>query len=57
MDRKSRGKGSVVLAYGDRTASLEDPFGHRWYVATRKENLAMAQVKKRAAEMAQKAGS
>ena len=38
--------------YGDRAGQVEDPFGHRWYVATHKEELTPAQIKKRmAAEM------
>ena len=36
--------------YGDRAGGLEDPFGHRWYVATHKEDLTPAQIKKRMAE-------
>jgi len=36
--------------YGDRTASLEDPFGHLWHIATHKVELSMAELKKRAAK-------
>ena len=39
--------------YGDRTASLEDPFGHVWHFATHVEDVSMAELKKRAAKMAQ----
>lgn len=35
--------------YGDRAGQLEDPFGHKWYVATHKEELTMDEIKKRAA--------
>ena len=35
--------------YGDRAGQLEDPFGHKWYIATYKEELTMEEVKKRAA--------
>ena len=35
--------------YGDRSGSLEDPFGHAWHVATHKEDLSMEEVQKRAA--------
>lgn len=42
--------------YGDRTCLVEDPFGHRWYVATHKEDLSKAEVKKRAMQMAQSGG-
>jgi PhnB protein len=33
--------------YGDRNGSLVDPFGHTWYVATRKENLPMDEIRQR----------
>jgi PhnB protein len=35
--------------YGDRTGQFEDPFGHRWSVATRIEDLTVEQVAERAA--------
>jgi len=38
--------------YGDRSASLEDPFGHVWHVATHKEDIAPDEMERRA-----KAGS
>jgi PhnB protein len=38
--------------YGDRTGSLEDPFGHVWHVATHTEDIPMKALKKRAAAMA-----
>ena len=41
--------------YGDRTASLQDPFGHLWHFATHVEDVTMAELKKRAAKMAQAA--
>jgi PhnB protein len=34
--------------YGDRTGTFEDPFGHVWHVATRKEDLAPDELKRRA---------
>jgi PhnB protein len=34
--------------YGDRTGTIEDPFGHVWHIATRKEDLTKAQMRKRA---------
>lgn len=43
--------------YGDRTATLEDPFGHVWHVATHKEDVPAKELKRRAAEMAAKASS
>ncbi|MBK5438823.1 VOC family protein [Pseudomonas sp. TH32] len=34
--------------YGDRSGTLKDPFGHVWFLATRKEDLTEAQVRQRA---------
>jgi PhnB protein len=34
--------------YGDRTGSFEDPFGHVWHIATRKEELSPDELKQRA---------
>ena len=34
--------------YGDRTGTLEDPFGHIWFLATRKEDLTPEEINKRA---------
>ena len=42
--------------YGDRTGSLRDPFGHVWHLATHKEDLSMAELKKRAEQAAKGAG-
>ena len=42
--------------YGDRSATIEDPFGHVWHVSTRKENLSKKEMAKRAAE-AMKSGA
>jgi PhnB protein len=36
--------------YGDRTGQFEDPFGHRWSVATHVEDLPPEEMTKRAAE-------
>ena len=41
--------------YGDRSGSLEDPFGHVWHVATHKEDIPAKELKKRAAAMAKSA--
>jgi PhnB protein len=38
--------------YGDRTGSLEDPFGHVWHVATHKADLSLEELTKRAAAKA-----
>jgi PhnB protein len=37
--------------FGDRVATIVDPFGHRWQIATRKENVAPAEMQKRWTEM------
>ena len=33
--------------YGDRSGQLEDPFGHRWFVATHVEDVPAAEVQRR----------
>jgi uncharacterized glyoxalase superfamily protein PhnB len=37
--------------YGDRTGSVKDPSGNTWYIATHKEDVAPAELKKRADAM------
>jgi len=37
--------------YGDRSASVKDPFGHLWFLATHKEDLAEEQIRQRAMEL------
>lgn len=34
--------------YGDRTGTLEDPFGHIWLLATHKEDIAPEEINRRA---------
>ena len=36
--------------YGDRTGQFEDPFGHRWSVASHVEDVPPEEMEKRAAE-------
>jgi PhnB protein len=38
--------------YGDRAGQFEDPFGHRWNVATHVQDVAPAEMSKRAAALA-----
>jgi PhnB protein len=38
--------------YGDRTATLTDPFGHEWTVATHVEDVSPEEMQKRASAMA-----
>jgi PhnB protein len=33
--------------YGDRTGTVQDPFGHVWHIATHVEDLSMAELRKR----------
>lgn len=33
--------------FGDRSGGIEDPFGHRWSIATRKENVSREEMMKR----------
>jgi len=37
--------------YGDRSGTVLDPFGHKWTIATHKEDLSVEEMKKRAAAM------
>ncbi|WP_328841266.1 VOC family protein [Streptomyces europaeiscabiei] len=36
--------------YGDRVGQLEDPFGHRWHVASHVEDISPEEMEKRARE-------
>ncbi len=36
--------------YGDRSGAIDDPFGHRWLIATNKEELSPAEIGERAAK-------
>ena len=38
--------------YGDRSGQFEDPYGHRWNVATHVEDISEEEMSRRAAEMA-----
>jgi PhnB protein len=40
--------------YGDRNATLEDPFGHKWTVAVHLEDVTPEEMKRRMAAMAKK---
>ena len=33
--------------YGDRSGQIEDPFGHVWFVATKKEQLSVGEIQRR----------
>ena len=38
------------MFWGDRYGVLQDPFGHKWSVATHKEDLSPDEIQKRGAE-------
>jgi PhnB protein len=37
--------------YGDRMATIEDPFGHRWYISTHVEDVTPEEIARRAAAL------
>ncbi|KFE53829.1 VOC family protein [Pseudomonas syringae] len=37
--------------YGDRSGTLRDPYGHVWFIATHKEDIAPEEIRRRAEEM------
>jgi PhnB protein len=37
--------------YGDRSGTIEDPFGHMWNISTHTEELSMGEIRRRAAAM------
>ena len=39
--------------YGDRTGTVLDPFGHRWTIATHKEDVSVEEMQRRAASAMQ----
>lgn len=46
--------------YGDRSGSVEDPFGHLWYISTHMEDVSREEMERRVAayvEQAQQAGA
>jgi PhnB protein len=42
--------------YGDRTGTIEDPFGHVWHIATHKEDLSEQELHRRAQKAMEKQG-
>ncbi len=58
VTQKAEAAGAKILRppkdqfYGDRTATLTDPFGHQWTVATHVEDVAPEEMQKRAAAAA-----
>jgi PhnB protein len=43
--------------YGDRSGTLQDPFGHVWTIATHKEDVPPDEMERRMAEMMRKHGA
>jgi PhnB protein len=43
--------------YGDRSGTIEDPFGHVWTISTHKEDLTLEEVQKRAEAAMKQHGS
>lgn len=43
-------QGVTEMFWGDRGGMITDPSGHRWWVATRKEDLTKKQIQRRAEE-------
>jgi len=43
--------------YGDRSGSLEDPFGHRWNVSTHKEDVSADEMQRRYTALMKQQGS
>lgn len=41
--------------YGDRSGQLEDPFGHRWWISTHKEDVAPEELQRRLQAMCDEA--
>ena len=39
------------LFYGDRRATVKDPFGNIWQIATHKEDLSLEEIRRRAASL------
>jgi PhnB protein len=40
--------------YGDRSGVVHDPFGHRWFIATHKEDVSAADMQKRYEDLMKK---
>lgn len=51
--KKAQAAGAIVLRpaqdqfHGDRSGMIADPFGHQWFLATRKENVTPQEMQKR----------
>ena len=43
--------------YGDRTGTLEDPFGHVWFLATHKEEITPEEINRRAEALFKQSGA
>ena len=58
--KQAEGAGAKLLSpvadqfYGDRSGKLQDPYGHYWYIATHKEDVAPEEMQKRHDEFLKK---
>jgi len=43
--------------YGDRSGTFTDPFGHKWTIATHKEDLSPEEIERRSKAFMEKSGS
>jgi len=61
--RKAAAAGAKLVSpledkfYGDRSGTIEDPFGHRWYVSTHIEDVPPDEIDRRVAAMAKGQGA
>ena len=42
--------------YGDRSGTIEDPFGHKWYISTHVEDVSPEEIGRRVAAMQEHGG-
>jgi PhnB protein len=59
VDRAARAGAKVLRPvedkfYGDRSGTLQDPFGHTWHIATHREDVAPDEIARRAAAFMKK---
>lgn len=40
-----------TMFYGDRSGTIEDPFGHKWHISTHVEDVSKGEMKKRMAKL------
>jgi PhnB protein len=45
--RATRERGAPDMPYGDRAATILDPYGHRWMISTKVEDVSKEEMEKR----------